>query len=560
MKLTVTVLDTTGIQAYIFGGNRLRENVGASYLVAQATGAWVEDILEKELNVPKGRQREAIDVSGLDAELVYAGGGNTVLLFREPEETSAQKSAIKFTQILSQRILREAPGINLVVAHHHGFDWDTDELHKTIQHLMQHDLDKKKRGRVASAPLLGLGVTTTCLSTQLVAVDTSDRHSSPTNYPVSREVIAKLDAVEGANNDLKAQIFDPKEPLKYRIPLDFDDFSRSKGDISYLAVVHADGNSMGQRFQDFGKETSNREYINRMRSLSDSVNAAGVIALKAVAKTVVDSIQNDNDVDAEGKPIKVFKGKTQQFQIYQNKYLPFRPLVYGGDDVTFVCDGRIGLELAALYLKAFEQQPVADNKPLTACAGVSIVKVHYPFARSYELAEALCKSAKKIAKFESDSGKRSNSLSALDWHLAATGLSGSIASIREREYQVSAGKLTLRPVLLQAATGEWRTWEYFVQIVEEFQKKWGDRQNKVMALREVLRQGPEATEQFLHVYRQGVLPPYSEEIGQQRDGFSQKGWLNGICGYFDPIEAMEFYFGLEDGKHVDLYSYDQIAE
>jgi hypothetical protein len=30
-----------------------------------------------------------------------------------------------------------------------------------------------------------------------------------------------------------------------------------------------------------------------------------------------------------------------------DKYLlPFRPIVFGGDDVTFICDGRLGLSLA----------------------------------------------------------------------------------------------------------------------------------------------------------------------------------------------------------------------
>lgn len=33
----LVIVDTTGIQSYIFGSNRLRENVGASYLVHQAT-------------------------------------------------------------------------------------------------------------------------------------------------------------------------------------------------------------------------------------------------------------------------------------------------------------------------------------------------------------------------------------------------------------------------------------------------------------------------------------------------------------------------------------------
>jgi len=33
----LVIVDTTGIQSYIFGSNRLRENVGASFLVHAAT-------------------------------------------------------------------------------------------------------------------------------------------------------------------------------------------------------------------------------------------------------------------------------------------------------------------------------------------------------------------------------------------------------------------------------------------------------------------------------------------------------------------------------------------
>lgn len=36
-RLTVTAVDTTGIQNYIFGSNVLKHNVGASYLVRFAT-------------------------------------------------------------------------------------------------------------------------------------------------------------------------------------------------------------------------------------------------------------------------------------------------------------------------------------------------------------------------------------------------------------------------------------------------------------------------------------------------------------------------------------------
>lgn len=38
--MQLLILDTSQIQPYVFGSNRLRENIGASYLVAQATGQW----------------------------------------------------------------------------------------------------------------------------------------------------------------------------------------------------------------------------------------------------------------------------------------------------------------------------------------------------------------------------------------------------------------------------------------------------------------------------------------------------------------------------------------
>lgn len=497
MKLTVTVLDTTGIQSYIFGSNRLRENIGASYLVGRVTEVWVEQILHDEFEI---KNPEA-SIKTQDIERVYAGGGNTVLLFKSAE------LAIDFTQKLSLKVLKEAPGINLVVAHRHNFEWDKDQLYDTVQEMMKCDLDVKKRSRTPSSPLLGLGVTQDCNSTRLVAIDQSKKYSSPADYPVSREIKAKLkvaknDESENANKDLRRQIF--RFPLKYEVPLDFDHFGRSKGEISYIAVVHIDGNSMGKRFQEFGKGKSDQEYITCMRQLSESVKQAGMNALEIVARAVVDGIEDD--VDQAGKPIKTFK---KGFRIHEDKYLPFRPLVYGGDDVTFVCDGRIGLTLATQYLKEFENQKAADGNPLTACAGVCIVKAHYPFARAYELSEALCRSAKKIAKHDRIlDNERPEPVSAIDWHIAASGLLGDLTEIREREYRSQDNKpLEMRPLLLAGNLGDWRNWENFKSIIKEFEGEgWKDKRNKVKALREVLRRGPAATKEFLTAYQLETLP------------------------------------------------------
>ncbi|MEH2030751.1 MAG: hypothetical protein V7K67_13935 [Nostoc sp.] len=81
-QFTITVVDTTGKQNYIFNTNRLRENIGASFLLSKSTKEWVEEILQTNLGVPKNSQAEPIETSGLDAEIVYANGGNALIIFK----------------------------------------------------------------------------------------------------------------------------------------------------------------------------------------------------------------------------------------------------------------------------------------------------------------------------------------------------------------------------------------------------------------------------------------------------------------------------------------------
>jgi hypothetical protein len=284
------------------------------------------------------------------------------------------------------------------------------------------------------------------------------------------------------------------------------------------------------------------------------VNCAGRDALRAVAEMVIKSITiEDNQaiikyVDKSGNVINKITlqkrdGKT---------YLPFRPIVYGGDDITFVCDGRLGLSLTAKLLDKFEEftDDLPDNEgKLTACAGIAIVKTHYPFAKAYALSEALCGQAKKWMRKETNDYKKPI-FSALDWHIAASGLIGSINEIRRREYEVQIPELqevaclAMRPMRSACCENEWRTWNGFSKVVHELNthEDWENRRNKVMTLRDVLRQGHEATKQFRQLYRLESLPKFPKANTK----LGEEGWWNGICGYFDAIEAMEFYIPLGD--------------
>ena len=569
-EYTATIIDTTGIQPYIFGSNRLRENIGASFLIAEATKQWVEQALiklgkpfyfpdpelseQREELQPEPGAKPYIEDGNLAAEVIYAGGGNAVLIFTTHDD------AVDFTKILSILVLHKAPGINLVVAHK-KFDFNDQKrlLRDVIDDLRKNELEAKKRKRIPSVPLLGLGVTASCNSTQLPAIGTSDQFDAPKEdkYLVSTEVKYKLKNVNAANKKLK-NFFEGLVPDLYEFPLRADHLGRDRDESSYVAVVHADGNSMGDRFQKQGKTAStNREYITKMRQLSWSVNKTGKEALTTVVKTLVNSIHHNSEgafinwLDSEGRLInKVELNKNLENGKF---YLPFRPLVYGGDDVAFICDGRLGLTLATLFLKEFEKN-AADGEKLTACAGISIVKSHYPFARAYELSESLCGSAKKMVR---DAG---GGFSALDWHIAASGLIGSLGDIRKREYQVNSSgnekNIIMRPIRLKGEDGEWQNWDDFQAVVTEFNigDDWRDKRNKVIALREVLRKGSDATQQFLHLYRLQELPSFSQA---PNDDLKNTGWIDDysgssgekVCGYFDAIEAMEFYLPLSGVKH-----------
>jgi hypothetical protein len=517
----LVVLDTTGIQGYVFGSNRLRENVGASHLVHLATEGWLlEDpaaFLPARHNIADGTRGDVarIEKGELDAELIYAGGGNTVLLF------SRREDARRFTRELSRRLLCAAPGLEAVTVSE-PFEWD-GSLAKTMDRAMK-KLAVRKADREWSHPLLGLGVTAACQSTGLPATDTvTEPGEAGRERIVSAAVAAKWEQNDAAKRRLKRVLYDDREPF-FAIPDQFEDLGRSEGEISYIAVVHADGNGMGKVLERIQKRftdqtgDANRAYIGAMRDFSDKANRAGITALRAVVEQV-ETWKINATISAGGE------------------CLPLRPLVYGGDDATFVCDGRIGLATAQAYLTVFGQQLIPDaeerEQKYTAAAGVAIVKVRYPFARAYQLSEWLCKNAKD------EWGRR---VSALDWHLAQSGLFGRLGEIRAREYDEKrtggsvSHSLLMRPLALQAsATGDWRTWPNFVSLLSAFQDRKAWPRNKVMALREALREGKDAVESFLTNYMDKNLPL----IVSQAADYPKSGWAEGRCVYFDAIEMID---------------------
>ncbi len=555
MKFTLTMLDTTGIQSYVFGSNRLQENIGASELVYRATTIWAFKALEDE-----GLRHNIKDWFSLDwyfdlgngieendslmSEVVYAGGGNTMLIFRHEED------AKRFTRQLTRQVLKDAPGLTLV-ARHASFNWNENGAIRDKRIELLNTLAAHKQARLPSTPYLGMGVTAACQSTGLAAVQTNTKLKlapAEDTLLISRETAAKLQYRDKAKERLENQL---GMPVHGDYPSDVDKLGRIMGEESYVAIVHADGNQMGRHFDNAGENaTNNRAFTNAIRNFSQDVKHASLNALRSVVQQLDKSIEwND-----ERKQLLV----SDTVPIEANRWFPLRPLVFGGDDVTFLCNGQLGVSLAAAYLDAFERETQELGlKNMYACAGVGIVKMHYPFARAYTLSEELAGSAKKYVRKEYSE----DDCSALDWHFGVSGLSGSLGSIRRREYivwwkfkteeekrqdKVSQKNLCMRPIRLYAADGDQsgRYWEDGLeQVIREFNSAvpWVESRNKVIGLREPLRSGPKATEQYRKNYALASLPA----ILPGNEAHRIVGWNGDRCVYFDAIELLDHYVPVE---------------
>ncbi|MDA8333972.1 MAG: hypothetical protein M0Z41_03105 [Peptococcaceae bacterium] len=533
-KCTVTVVDTASIQEYIFASNNLKQNVGASELVRLATSDWVFEILSGMGGTNMLRVQSAIGLCGwrfqedlaieneesaLVSEVVYASAGNAVIIFRTRDD------ALGFARRLTRRVLLSAPGLQLVVAHE-DFDWCSDALAVKIGEVTGR-LTEKKSDRKLSMPLLGLGVTADCQFTGLPAVGRDDDVGR-----YSAQVRAKKESAESGNSRLRQLL----RLDGYDITDVFDELGRTRGESSYIAVVHTDGNGIGNRImalrEKYCRSCDNRSYIKVMRAFASSLEDAARKSLQELCARLVDSIVVKN-----GK-----KSIDGLVELHGNYILPFRPIVFGGDDTTFVCDGRLGLALAACYLTSLAGKDLADGKRLWARAGIAVVKSHYPFAQAYILAEELTASTKKSLQEWEESGFKNEGIAAMDWHFASSGLIRNLAAVRNEDYTVQNGRLTMRPVRLgQPTAADWRAWDQFKSTWRCIKEDWAGRRNKVKELQEVLRKGPKAVQYFRQAYGLPRLPtvPSDPESGQT-------GWSGRRCCCFDAIEAMDFFVPMKE--------------
>lgn len=488
----LTGIDVLGVQRFVFSSNRLKDVVAGSYLVDWSTshegaflGLPVKDLIEK------------------DEDILLASGANAFIVFSDMVKACA--FAAEYTRLLYE----EAPGVETVIVHE---KIGSEGLAATLQKI-QIKMAREKTERIPSVPLAGVSVTATCMETGLPAVNFTLDES---NRPISRNIAKRRREIVSANGYWKGHLLRGRDEFDF--PLNFEDLGRTVGDTSLIGVVHVDGNGVGELIKNWlevqadsgiNDDLFRQEY----KEWSKAIDDLGYASLQAVVDRLCDCVE---DGSITGKPDRlVFKLK--ELDSGNGWMLPLRPILLGGDDLTFVCDGRIALDLAETALGVFESEKSKIphfGKPIRACAGVAIVRVRSPFIRAYQLAEKLCASAKMKSK--ANGGDHC----AIDWHIGLGRLGESLSELRDRHYKVAqkvpkAGRsrdyslnLTCRPYLLGSANNpEEESWRWLRMDVLDNQEyglrgeAWADKRNKVKALPEVLRGGPEAFRDAIKAWR-----------------------------------------------------------
>lgn len=455
-RMFIALIETQGNQPYIFASNREKAVRGASDLLYRSTSDWVIDAVSGERAIRTLEERSTWIRSqppvGTGVHVVIATSGRAVLVAPEREALEAIVSQV------TMRALRDAPGLAIAGAvaplnldEVRGFDDAFRAANLRLSHNLTH-LGAPSRRMQATPVVVG------CAETGLPSTHFDDVRKRP----ISAQVDAQLKAARFSRQRLGA----------VAAGLVADDVDDLVGDLSWRAVVRADGNAVGRLFAGLAKwfapdgrpaREGNLAHIAGYRAVSMALEAATESAFEHAITSL-----------PEGAVM---------------------PIVLGGDDIIAQVEAGLAVTFVREYLAAFENasrracEPLAGiseaPRSLTSCAGIAVVKKHFPFSAAADLAESLLDSA-KTAK---DSGNRS----AFDFHVSYDSTTSDLATIRSVRSAEDGLKLWGGPYVLGAETSSQGRSETALDLAREAIAVTGSG-SQVHQMRDAARRGRPALE------------------------------------------------------------------
>ncbi len=246
---TLTILEVSQKQNYIFSSNVLRENAERSADIAYVTS-------------PEFFEELCGDLYRTEENLVNFGGGHTVLQFDGHEQASA------FARKVTEEVLRRYDGLEIFVKQ---MEYDPARTPGDNLKELTKQLEQKKALRSPSFRRLSFGVE---------ALREEDHAPRP---------------VQEAVRPYREEPFSRLEPPGWQFPAQFEKLA---GDDSFIAVVHIDGNAMGTRvnrvYEDAGSSWDG--CCEKLRAFSRSIQESFEGAFRNMALRVAEEFPDRDGI------------------------------------------------------------------------------------------------------------------------------------------------------------------------------------------------------------------------------------------------------------------------
>ena len=403
----LAMYDIRGKQEFIFRTNRLKEIAGGSAVIRDLYNDYLYPAAGKLDNgkyrifhykdsegntVPNADFSEESFTKHLEdgyiGEVVYDGGGNFILLFKDME--TFKDITYRFTKSVMEKIgtlqvLGSAVQIN-------GFDdYRGDQVKLRSTHA------KNEAAESTIAPWVTLPISMIDRRTGMPITNKFN------GTECTKETYAKLTKYESIKDK---KIIDKDSLKKNKNGIDiFDRMVNEKGKDSNLAVVYIDGNSMGAKVENvLGDKKDYKSCISALRAFSDEIQR---IYVDEGRENVIKALDDDK----------------------------FRVVVAAGDEINFVVKANEAFKCAKTYLKALSKYENASS-----CAGIAVFNSHAPYSDAYRIAEECCESGKQLMKRKGMKRKGMNNACFIDFHLIQNGIGISLDTIREHEMTTNCSR------------------------------------------------------------------------------------------------------------------------
>ena len=396
----LAMYDVRGKQEFIYRSSKIKEIVGGSmvirdifddYLFSQSDGKLIYSYDSKAESIEpfKVEEMKKRFDEGYVGEVVYEGGGNLMIIFKDRD------SMISCNRKFTHDVIEATSTLTVLCC-----DVEIDDSFSDFPRDRKRLYDEHTKVESSNAgyhPCNALPITKVDHNSSLPIVEIIKENSLENE--VSRESLAKLSKYKACAS---------KENLGETV---LDNIVHEKGEDSLLAVVYIDGNSMGAKVQNCleGKEEGKKKdssydaSVTRLREFSSALN-----------KEYVSERQLAISAAISDKP----ESKETRF------------LIASGDEMTFICQARDAYKAIKAYFSSedgvnYKGFPEEDH---SSCAGIAIFHSHAPYADAYRIAEECCESGKQYMK---EHGLVNTCL--MDFHYCQTGIGLSLEAIRARE-------------------------------------------------------------------------------------------------------------------------------